>query len=187
VFVERGFDEASMDDVAAAAGTTKPTVYAHFKSKEELFSAVLQLLRELFHDRVGSPDQLADEPLEAIARFCSRIIELVSWQDGLGFQRLVIANAMRSPEMGVEVYNALFGSALSSLADYLARNDLASQPTEQADRILAATVGAHLLRYLYGVGLEAVPTEPPGDRLAESRGDLQKTRETVAVFLSRET
>ncbi|MDE2508625.1 MAG: helix-turn-helix transcriptional regulator, partial [Planctomycetota bacterium] len=48
VFLELGLDAASMDDVAARAGTTKPTVYAHFKSKDELFSAVVHLIKGLF-------------------------------------------------------------------------------------------------------------------------------------------
>jgi hypothetical protein len=30
--LEKGMDEASMDNIAVRAGTTKPTVYAHFKS-----------------------------------------------------------------------------------------------------------------------------------------------------------
>ena len=45
VMLEKGLDASSMDDVAARAGTTKPTVYAHFKSKEELFSAVVELIK----------------------------------------------------------------------------------------------------------------------------------------------
>jgi AcrR family transcriptional regulator len=185
VFFERGFDETSMDDVAAAAGTTKPTVYAHFKSKEELFSAVLQFLRDLFRDQMGSPDQFADEPLEGIARFCGRIIELISWQDRLGFHRLVIASTARSPEIGAEVYNALFGSAIQALAVYLERNELARNPEDDAERILAATVGMYMLRYLYGVGVKDLPKESPGEHTAELPVDLRKIRETVAVFLIR--
>lgn len=41
LFLERGFDGTSMDDVARAAGTTKQSLYARFPSKEELFRSVL--------------------------------------------------------------------------------------------------------------------------------------------------
>ena len=44
-----------MDDVAACAGTTKPTVYAHFKSKDELFKAVVELIKGLFLGKLQSP------------------------------------------------------------------------------------------------------------------------------------
>jgi len=182
VFVERGFDETSMDDIAAAAGTTKPTVYAHFKSKEELFSAVLEFLRELFHERMGSPEQLSNDPLEAIAMYCGRIIDLVSCKDVLAFHRVVISSAARSPEMGAEVYNALLGSAVSALSAYLQKNGFAKKPTDDAERMLAATVGAHLLRSLYGFRSTVAPDDPQGD---ESQVDIQKIRETVAVFLAR--
>src|SRR6202049_1102795 len=43
-FAERGFHATSMDDVAAAAGVTKPVLYQHFPSKRALF---LELLDEL--------------------------------------------------------------------------------------------------------------------------------------------
>lgn len=41
VFIERGFDGASMDAIAAAAGVSKPVIYDCFSSKDELFTAML--------------------------------------------------------------------------------------------------------------------------------------------------
>ena len=40
-FAERGFHATAMDDLAAAAGVTKPVFYQHFESKRALFIAVL--------------------------------------------------------------------------------------------------------------------------------------------------
>jgi AcrR family transcriptional regulator len=57
VFAERGYHEASMDDVAEAAGVTKPVLYQHFGSKRDLY---LELLRD-----VGT--QLMDAVVEATA------------------------------------------------------------------------------------------------------------------------
>jgi AcrR family transcriptional regulator len=44
VFATKGFHESSMDDVAEAAGVTKPVLYQHFSSKRELY---LQLLSDV--------------------------------------------------------------------------------------------------------------------------------------------
>jgi AcrR family transcriptional regulator len=41
VFAEQGFHDASMNDIAEAAGVTKPVLYQHFGSKRELFSELL--------------------------------------------------------------------------------------------------------------------------------------------------
>ena len=43
-FSQRGYRNTSMNDLAEAAGVTKPVLYQHFSSKRELF---LELLREL--------------------------------------------------------------------------------------------------------------------------------------------
>jgi AcrR family transcriptional regulator len=40
--MERGFDGTSIDAVAEAAGVSKPTVYARYHDKRDLFAAVLQ-------------------------------------------------------------------------------------------------------------------------------------------------
>ncbi|MEW9094365.1 MAG: TetR/AcrR family transcriptional regulator [Clostridiaceae bacterium] len=37
VFIEKGFEEASMRDIASAAGLTTGAIYHHFKNKDELF------------------------------------------------------------------------------------------------------------------------------------------------------
>ena len=42
VFGERGYDAAPMDEIAAAAGITKPMLYAYFGSKEALFAACVK-------------------------------------------------------------------------------------------------------------------------------------------------
>jgi AcrR family transcriptional regulator len=41
LFLENGFEHTSMDAIAAAAGVSKPVVYACFNSKDELFTAML--------------------------------------------------------------------------------------------------------------------------------------------------
>ena len=41
-FAERGFHATAMDDLALAAGVTKPVFYQHFPSKRALFVAVLE-------------------------------------------------------------------------------------------------------------------------------------------------
>jgi len=41
VFLERGFDAASMGEIAREAAVSKGTLYVYFKSKEELFAAIV--------------------------------------------------------------------------------------------------------------------------------------------------
>lgn len=46
VFSEKGYQATSMDDIAAAAGVTKPVLYQHFNSKESLYIEVLDIIAE---------------------------------------------------------------------------------------------------------------------------------------------
>ena len=46
LFGERGYDATRLDDVAAAAGVTKPILYRHFDSKQALYLALLERHRD---------------------------------------------------------------------------------------------------------------------------------------------
>lgn len=47
VFAARGYHDSAMNDIADAAGVTKPVLYQHFESKRELY---LELLRDIGED-----------------------------------------------------------------------------------------------------------------------------------------
>jgi AcrR family transcriptional regulator len=53
-FARHGYQAASMDDIAEAAGVSKPLVYLYLKSKEELFLACIRREREALVQAIGS-------------------------------------------------------------------------------------------------------------------------------------
>ena len=58
LFSEHGYAATTMDDIAEAAGVTKPLVYQHFESKRALY---LELM-DVFSQRVGDPDRRGHRP-----------------------------------------------------------------------------------------------------------------------------
>ena len=180
--LEKGLDAARIDEVAAAAGTTKPTVYAHFKSKDELVGAVVELIKGLFLGKLQSPDVYATDPVEAIALFCGRFIELVCWRDAVGYQRVTLAAAPRSPAVAQAVYNTLHAEASRSLAAYLRTRGLTPSPEPHAELLLAATTGGPVLRHLFGID-EPYP-DLPDDTSVGARVDLPRIREAVNLITS---
>ena len=62
LFLERGYDETSLNDIAGAVGVSKPAIYHHFESKDALFHEVLSLFFEEMtrwsEDRFRSCDTL---------------------------------------------------------------------------------------------------------------------------------
>jgi AcrR family transcriptional regulator len=65
LFAERGYESTSVADIAAAAGVTKPMVYRHFESKQDLCIRLLARYRDeliaapLSQFEVGATDRLA--------------------------------------------------------------------------------------------------------------------------------
>ena len=65
-FAELGFHSASMDDIAAAAGVTKPLIYAYFGSKEGFFIAGIRRAYEGCVERVEQAAEGVDDPAEML-------------------------------------------------------------------------------------------------------------------------
>ena len=111
IFMSAGFDAASMNDIARAAGVSKGTLYAYFDSKEALFEA---LIRE---DRAHQPERNtmfpADEPdpAKALGIYGRALVAHVTGSDALTQARVVAFAAAKFPRLGQAFYEAgpLFG------------------------------------------------------------------------------
>jgi AcrR family transcriptional regulator len=73
VFSSKGYHAAAMDDIADAAGVSKPVLYQHFPSKLDLYLALLDQSCDRLVDVVGealaSTDDNADRVIATVAAF----------------------------------------------------------------------------------------------------------------------
>ena len=97
VFLELGFKRASMDAIAERADTTKRTLYAHFENKEQLFLALIDVLGDLLRQKVKSPSDYADDPVEAMVLFCGRFQRMLVWGPAVRMCRLFTARGRVFP------------------------------------------------------------------------------------------
>jgi TetR/AcrR family transcriptional repressor of mexJK operon len=119
LFLEKGYDGTSMDDVAAKANVSKPTVYKYFSDKEQLFAEIVRattneidnLVRLVVETMAGHAD--IDIGLTVLAR---RFITALMRPRVLRLRRLVIANADRFPDVGRRWYEQGFERVLATLA-----------------------------------------------------------------------
>ena len=61
-FATQGFHGSSMDDIARAAGITKPMLYRYFGSKEGLYAAYLQTTGHELVDKIRAPETRGEPP-----------------------------------------------------------------------------------------------------------------------------
>jgi TetR/AcrR family transcriptional repressor of mexJK operon len=100
VFLERGYEGATVDLIAAAAGASKRTLYAHYENKTTLFKAAVMRAIELYaiegaKVEVAESDNL-EETLFALGH--KRLTHVVS-PVGMRLQRILNAEAYRFPEI----------------------------------------------------------------------------------------
>ena len=101
-FSENGFNQTSMNDIAEAAGVTKPVLYQHFNSKRELFRELLQDLGQRLREAVGKATSEAGTPREQVERGMGAYFGWVQEHQG-GFEILFAGDTRRDPEFVEEV------------------------------------------------------------------------------------
>lgn len=120
LFLEKGYDGTSMDDVATRAAVSKPTVYKHFSDKEQLFAEIVcattDQIDELVRLVTATMADQADIEI-GLATLARRFIDALMQPQLLQLRRLVIANAERFPEVGRDWYENGFERVLARLAD----------------------------------------------------------------------
>ena len=105
LFMERGFDGTSIDAVAEAAGVSKPTVYARYRDKRDLFAAVLRgRIREWLAPISAAAEAQATasnpENIETTLHELGRhMLSQASMPECATLKRILAAQAVQFPEL----------------------------------------------------------------------------------------
>ncbi|MFY9827674.1 MAG: TetR/AcrR family transcriptional regulator [Rhodoplanes sp.] len=182
VFLEMGFERASMDMVAARAETSKRSLYAHFESKEKLYLAVIDLVRGLFLSRLKMPGDYSEKPAEALTMFCGRYLEILLYQSSIQMCRVSLAETARFPQGAAQHFEVMFTEVHTRLSTYLKTTfGLSARASgDAAQKLLGQLIYPRFVRALFGM-----------DKLAESFDrevlapdfDLKPIRKAVSALI----
>lgn len=139
VFLERGYEGASIDEIAEVARAGKPTIYARFSDKRALFTAVVtrDILSRITEFKSEVPTGATIEE-----RLMGAAITLLHWgfdSDRIALMRLAIAEARRFPDLAATVGRTARDLSTElgvRLLGELAQSDeLGSQPAFAPERL----------------------------------------------------
>jgi TetR/AcrR family transcriptional regulator, mexJK operon transcriptional repressor len=98
VFAAKGFDGATVNEIATNAGVSKRTIYERYQDKANIFRALLAWgCRQNLPDAQPSDDVDAEEALIAHGQ---TILSALSRPESVELARIVISAATRFPELG---------------------------------------------------------------------------------------
>jgi AcrR family transcriptional regulator len=118
VFLELGFDGASMGEIARAAGVSKGTLYVYFDDKSRLFEAIVEE-EKIEQSKTAfnfDPERDVDTTLPEFGR---AYVALLCRPGGGSAIRTVMAIAERMPEVGSRFYEQVIAHNVRCFATYL--------------------------------------------------------------------
>lgn len=141
-FVERGYERASMREVARGAGVTTPVIYDHFSSKRELLIALLEEREAELRAHQGRERGLAPGPELARALFDG----FFSWvEEHPHAWRMLFCDAPTDPEV-LAAQRRLQQRAIGQIASFVAMGQevRAAAPLgrDAVDRLIARSIYA---------------------------------------------
>jgi AcrR family transcriptional regulator len=118
VFMDLGFDGASMGEIARAAGVSKGTLYVYFADKSTLFEAIVEQ-EALGQGKVAFNFDPERDAAVTLGEFGRAYIELLCRPGGGSAIRTVMAIAERMPDVGRRYYEHVLEKTIGRLAGYL--------------------------------------------------------------------
>jgi TetR/AcrR family transcriptional repressor of mexJK operon len=158
LFLDRGYDGVSINDIIAAVGGSKGTIYSNFGSKEKLFEAVVeQMCKDVTIQIDTRPIGTIDEQLTRISHsFVSKVLT----PPILRFHRLVTSIGRTFPTVGKLFYETGPRTVYQIITDWIAAQQRAGNIRDDEDpRHLAILfhdmlIGDHLLSWLTSASSE---------------------------------
>lgn len=117
IFLREGYSATSMATIAAAVGGSKATLYNHFPSKEDLFTAVVSDICEGNAAAFSALDLQSPDIRKALRSFGVAIVRFMMSDDVIAMHRLIAGEAARFPEIGQAYYQAAVQLGKQKLID----------------------------------------------------------------------
>jgi|SRR6056297_825038 len=148
-FAEKGYDGARVDEIAVAANVNKTTMYHHFGSKDNLFTAVLENVYRTIRDRQSDLELRGMDPvtgMRKLVEFTAQIwAEVPQYNRLLDSENLHEAKHVRSSTRIREMYDPL----LETMRELVERGQKTGQFREDVDLIdLYISISALSAHYL---------------------------------------
>jgi AcrR family transcriptional regulator len=178
VFAEHGYERATVDQIAARAGVSKATVYAHFRDKRSLFVAAVvencERFRKILERDLSGPGGDVEAGLQELGE---RLMTASLSPQVVSLYRQVIAEAERIPEIGRAAFECGTIPLHETVASHLRRwADAGALRIDDARSAAVAFIalcqGDLVVRMRLGV-LE----RPVGDQVSDS------VRRAVSIFV----
>jgi len=173
VFLEEGYAATSMSTIATRVGGSKGTLYNYFRSKAELFVAVIQNQCEVTQNQIFD---FADPDIRKfLTELARRFVRLLLSDDIIAMHRIVVAEATRFPEIGEALYEAGPKRGKQRLVAYL-KQAMADgrlkpcDPERAAEQAMEMALGGMYRRRLWNVGPN--PTDEEMEAAIESAVDV---------------
>ena len=136
LFLERGTDAVTLDQVVARAGVSRATLYGNFGDKGELLAAVIADESERIVTGEWVRDDI-DQPIEqTLIRFGERLLRFIAEADTMAFERLIGQAAVANAAYGTRFFAAgpgrVRGIVIAIIGAAQERGELALCDAEQA-------------------------------------------------------
>lgn len=107
LFIQYGYAETALVDVAKHAGVATRTIYQHFGDKSDVFKAVIESREEQTEHELPTVD--ADKPIFDTLLATAHYIRALAFSGtAIPFQRLMIAESHRFPDLMRQIFESLY-------------------------------------------------------------------------------
>ncbi len=145
VFMQFGYEAASLQEIVSRAGGSLATLYRLFGNKEGLFQAVIERKSGRLLEQLDLPHMGGREPQVVLHNVGMRFLELILSPDVISLHRLLIAESARNPRLR-EIFLAMAPErSLRAVADYL-ETQVNTGRLQLTDCYLAATQFLNMIK-----------------------------------------
>jgi len=121
IFLARGFQGASMDAIARAAGVSKLTLYSHFGDKDRLFQEIVRARCDAYNRPESYDALLALSPRAGLCRIGHNFVALLLDPEVVRLHRVMVGEAARHPKMAELFFQAGPERSAAHISDFLRR------------------------------------------------------------------